>query len=69
MSETNNNRVPLRDYMEMRLDAIEGKLDTVIADYEARLRCLEKERPLRTLSEIGAGVLSVIALAWANWRK
>ena len=65
----NNNRVPLREYLEMRFDTLEQKFDDGFGDHETRLRRLENERPVRTLSEIGAGILSVIALAWANWRK
>lgn len=69
MQANNNNRVPLREYIELRLNNIEEKLDAVVEDHEERIRCLEKERPVRTISEVGAGLLSVIALAWANWRK
>jgi hypothetical protein len=63
MSETNNNRVPLRELIELRFDTLEEKLDTLSQDHEERLRCLEKQSPWRTLSEIAAGAVAVVALA------
>ena len=51
-----NGRVSLRDYLELRFDALDQRLDDVLPDHEDRIRTLEKREPWRTAIE-GIAVL------------
>ena len=46
--DTPNGRVSLRDYLELRFDALDQRLDDVLPDHEDRIRTLEKRGPWRT---------------------
>jgi len=54
-----NGRVSLRDYIELRFDALDQRLDTILPDHETRIRSLEKREPWRTAIE-GVAVLGGI---------
>ena len=54
-----NGRVSLRDYIELRFDALDQRLDTILPDHEERIRSLEKREPWRTAIE-GVAVLGGI---------
>jgi len=51
-----NDSVSLRDYLELRFDALDQRLDDVLPDHETRIRTLEKREPWRTAIE-GIAVL------------
>lgn len=54
-----NGRVSLREYLEMRFDALEKKVDLMIGTHEKRISRLEKQSNWRWLAE------GIIALAAA----
>lgn len=58
MSET--NRVSWREYLDIRFDALEAKLE-MLKDHESRIRSLEKERPFRTIIETITAIVAAIA--------
>lgn len=60
-ADDGNGRV--RDaVLEAKLDHLTKQVEKVIEDHEARLRCLEKASPWRTLAEAVTGVISVAAM-------
>lgn len=58
---SSNGRVSLREYLELRFDALDERLDEILPDHEDRIRVLEKREPQRTLIEIGTGLVAVVA--------
>jgi len=61
--QTPNNRVSLRDYIELRFDSLDKRLDEILPDHETRIRVLEKREPWRTLAEAATSIGTVIAIA------
>ena len=68
MSE--GNRVSLRDYMELRFDALDETLKKdredakeKMGDHEHRIRSLEKRQPIRNAIEIVTGVAAAVGVA------
>ena len=55
-----NGRVSLREYLELRFDALDERLEQ-LGDHEMRIRALERERPFRTIVEVITGIVAVIA--------
>ena len=73
MSEPANHRVPLRDLMEARFDALDQRLDTFcramgdkVGDHETRIRKMEARNLLGHVAhgvvEFGAIVLAAMGL-------
>jgi len=58
-----NERVPLRDFIELRFDALDKRLDEILPDHEKRIRVLERREPWRTLAEAGTAIGTAIAIA------
>ena len=65
---TENGRVSLREYIELRFDDLEEKLDlqqqhcrTCLDDHEVRVRSLEKREPVRNVAEAIIGAVAVAA--------
>ena len=70
MTQQENGRVGLREFLELRFDGIDKRLDDycdrqerVAEDHEKRLRSLEKQTPWRTLAEATTGVVAMVAVA------
>jgi hypothetical protein len=58
-----NERVSLRDFLEVRFDALDKRLDEILPDHEDRIRALEKREPWRTLAEAATAIGTAIAIA------
>ena len=54
-----NGRVSLRDYIELRFDALDRRLDGILPDHEDRIRSLEKREPWRTTAEVVTGIVAI----------
>jgi len=63
-----NGRVSLRDYIELRFDALDKRLDEMLPDHEKRIRCLEKREPWRTAAEAFTGIVAMMA-TYLGWRQ
>jgi len=61
-SAPNNGRVSLREYLELRFDALDERLDEILPDHETRIRTLEKREPWRSLAEAGSALVAVAAI-------
>jgi len=61
-SAPNNGRVSLREYLELRFDALDERLDEILPDHEKRIRTLEKREPWRSLAEAGSALVAVAAI-------
>ena len=63
LDQAPNNRVSLRDYIELRFDSLDKRLDEILPDHETRIRTLEKREPWRSLAEAGSAIVAVAAIA------
>jgi len=63
MGQTPDERVSLRDFIELRFNALDKRLDEILPDHEDRIRALERREPWRTLAEAGTAIGTAIAIA------
>jgi len=63
LDQASNERVPLREFIEQRFDALDKRLDEILPDHENRIRTLERREPWRSLAEAGTAIGTVIAIA------
>ena len=52
----------MREYLELRFDALDERLDEILPDHEDRIRALEKREPWRSLAEAGSALVAVAAI-------
>ena len=75
MTQTDNGRVGLRDYLDMRFNAIDHRLEEYCErqdkrgdDFEARLRALERQAPWSWLTHFAEAVGIVLAALFGGSR-
>jgi len=60
--QVSNDRVSVREYLELRFNALDERLDEILPDHETRIRTLEKREPWRSLAEAGSALVAVAAI-------
>jgi len=61
--QVSNDRVSVREYLELRFNALDKRLDEILPDHEDRIRALERREPWRSLAEAGSALVAVAAIA------